>query len=345
VTARTLAIGICGLCLATSLPACGSGSGRQEQSRDHVKVAVLPFLSVVPFYIAAEEGYFAAQNLDVEFVRMGRDQEIMASLARGEVDVASGMLTVNELNLAALGIKIRMIATVSVLDPDSCVYAAILVRREHLESGALYDREQLVRMQFDVNIMMPHGYWVDELLRPLDLTTDDLDIVDLPPPAAIPSLISGAVDVTVLSEPHIAMVLESEEAAVWERVDTIVPDYVYSVVKYGPTILEDRPEVGERFAVAMLQAIRQFNLGKTPRNLELVESFTGLTSEQVAAVCWTTIPDDARIDASTFRGYQEWSVAHGLLDRVLAEDELFDHRFIDHANAVLAAAGATKDAR
>ncbi len=337
--ARVLFLGTCALGLAMVALACG---GRTTESPsdtgpDHVRVAVLPFLSVVPFHIAAEEGYFADQNLDVEFVRLGRDQEIMTSLARGEVDVASGMLTLNELNMAALGVKVRMVAAVSNLDPEACTYAAILTRREHLESGALLDPEQLLRLKFDVNVTTPHGYWVDELLRPLDLTVDDLVITDLPPPAAIPSLINGAVDVTVLSEPHISLLLESEEAAVWERVDRIVPDYAFSVVKYGPTILEERQEVGERFAVAMLQAVRQFNQGKTARNLELAESFTGLTSEQVATACWAPTPDDARIDADVFRGYQEWNVASGLLGRVLAEDELFDHRFIDHANEVLAA--------
>jgi hypothetical protein len=45
--------------------------------------------------------------------------------------------------------------------------------------------------------------------------------------------------------------------------------------------------------------------------------------------------DEARLDPAVFRGYQAWSVAHGLLDRVLEDDELFDLRFIDHANAEL----------
>lgn len=340
---RFLHLGVYGLGLAIVAPACGWGGTARvsETGADHVTVAVLPFLSVVPFHIAAEEGYFAAQNLDVEFVRLGRDQEIMSSLARGQVDVASGLVTLNELNLAAMGVKVRMIATLSKLDPDACTYAAILTRREHLESGALLDPERIVRLKFDVNVATPHGYWVDQLLGPMGLTIEDLDVLDLPPPAAIPSLINGAVDVTVLSEPHSGLLLQSEEAVVWERVDRFVPGYAFSVVKYGPTILEERPEVGERFAVAMLQAARQFNLGKTARNLALVESFTGLTAEQAAAACWAPIPDDARIDADVFRGYQEWNVAHGLLDRVLAEDELFDHSFIDHANDVLGESGST----
>jgi hypothetical protein len=42
------------------------------------------------------------------------------------------------------------------------------------------------------------------------------------------------------------------------------------------------------------------------------------------------------VNTSVFLGYQQWSVARGLLDRVLTEDELYDHRFIDRANAALA---------
>ncbi len=341
--ARILHVGICGLGVTIAASACGWGGTAAGTSADHVTVAVLPFLSVVPFHIAAEEGYFAEQNLDVEFISLGRDQEIMTSLARGHVDVASGMVTLNELNLAAMGVPVRLVATVSTLDPGACTYAAVLTRREHLESGALLDPVRVRQLKFDLNVATPHGYWVDQLLRPLDLTIEDLDINDLPPSAALPSLINGAIDVTVLSEPHISLLLQSEEAAVWERVDRFVPGYAFSVVKYGRTILEERPEVGERFAVAMLQAVRQFNLGKTARNLALVESFTGLTSEQVAAACWAPIPDDARIDAAVFRGYQEWNVAHGLLDRVLADDELVDNRFIDHANEVLVASSSASD--
>jgi NitT/TauT family transport system substrate-binding protein len=267
VTARVLISCLCGFYLAISILACGGGRSGPEQTTDRVKVAVLPFFSIVPFHIAAEEGYFAEQNLDVEFIRLGRDQEIMTSLARGEVDVASGMVTLNELNLAATGVRIRMIASLSSLASEHCAFAAVLAHREHLESGALQDREQIRRLRFDVNVLMPHGYWLDELLLPLDLTTDDLDLVELPPPASIQAIVNGSIDVTVLSEPFVSLPMESEEVVVWERVGRIAPEYPFSVVKYGPTILDERPEVGERFAVAMLKAVRQFNLGKTARKL------------------------------------------------------------------------------
>jgi len=325
---------VLGLCLALLIAACSGGDGGPQPTADHVTAVVLPFLTLMPFHVAAEEGYFAEQNLDVEFVQLGRSREVMTALARGEVDVSGGLVTTTELALVARGAQIRMVSSLGRLAADHCAHAAFLTRREHLESGALQDRDRIRGLRFDVDLLSPYGYVTDELVRPFDLTVDDLDIVDLPPPAALAAIFDGAIDVTIMSEPWVSRTLESEDLVIWERAGEVVPDYVLTMLMYGPTML-DRPEVGERFAVAMLKAVRQFNRGKTPRNLEIVERATGLSAELVAAACWAQIRDDARIDPSGLRGYQEWNVAQGFLERVLSDDELFDHRFIDHANAVL----------
>ena len=99
---------------------------------------------------------------------------------------------------------------------------------------------------------------------------------------------------------------------------------------------DERPEVGERFAVALLKAVRQYGEGKTPRNLEILERGMGLSREQLTEACWSAMRLDGRIDTESVRGYQEWNVSRGLLGRVLEDHEIFDHRFVDHANEVLA---------
>jgi NitT/TauT family transport system substrate-binding protein len=264
-----------------------------------------------------------------------RDQELMTALARGEVDVAGGMLTLNELNFAAQGIGVRMVSSLGHLVQDHCSFLTFVVRREHLESGALGDPQRLRQLRFDTNIFIPFGFWTDEIVRPLGLTIDDLNLVDLPSTASVPAIRDGTIDVTIESEPYLSELLKSEELDSWERVDRIAPGYAFGMVRYGPTIVEQRPDVGERFAVAMLKAVRQYNRGKTARNVEIVSRATGLETERVAEACWIAIPDDGRIDTPTLRGYQEWNVSRGLQERVLDDDELFDHRFIEHANAVL----------
>lgn len=326
------ALGLC-LVLAATTGACTEAPDRSAP--DRVRAVVLPYLTHVPLHIAREEGYFAAQNLDVEFVQLGRQPDVMAALARGDVDAASGMLTVNELNLAASGARLRMIAAMGKLDPDPCSFTSFVARRETIESGALGEPERVRELRLDANITMPFGYFYDEALRPLGLTLEELDWIDLPSPAAVDALASGSIDLTLTSEPFIRMHLSGGGEAVWKAVGEMLPEYVITMLMFGPRLLDERPDIGERFTVAVLQAIRQYNHGKTPRNLELVELATGLTPDQVREACWAPMTDDARLDPQIFRGYQEWNVRHGLADRVLEEDELFDPRFIDHANRVL----------
>ena len=302
---------------------------------DRVRAIVMPYLTLMPFYIADAEGYFEEQGLEVEFIPVARNQEIMTALATGAVDVAGGMLTVNELSLAATGARVRMVASLGELSPDACTNSALVVRRDLVESGALEDPDQIRRLRFDLDPLIPIGYWADLFVHRFDLSLDDLDVVNLPSPAMVQALVNGSVDVTLDGEPFLSMLEATGQTSVWERMENLVPGFVVSMAMYGPTLLDERPEVGERLAVALLQAIRRYQLGKTPANVAAVARGTGLTVEQVMAACWPVTPADARIDPATLRGYQEWSVSRGFVPRVLADEELFEPRFIDHANTVL----------
>ena len=334
-TRRPLFLGLCVLCLVIPIPGCGAEETGVDAPPDRVVAVVLPFLTMTPFHIAAEEGYFTEQNLDVEFVRLPRQQELMAVLASGDVDVVASMISVNTLNMVARGARVRLVATLGHLSTGECPFNAFMVRRELFESGALQDPEQVRGLLIDADIVLPFGYFLHRMLEPLGLTIDDVELTNLPPAASVQALINDSVDVTVESEPFISTLLASGEAVIWQETSEIVPDYLMSVMRYGPSLLDDRPEVGTRFAVAMLKAIRQFHEGKTTENVSLLSSFTGLSAEQATEACWPTGPDDARVDISTLIPFQEWLVSQGLVERVLSEDEMVDHRFMDGANAIL----------
>jgi NitT/TauT family transport system substrate-binding protein len=325
--------------LALTLAGCATGSDDArvgDAVADRVRAVVLPYLTNVPLQIAAEEGFFADEDLDVEFIRLTRNQEIMTAIASGAVDVAVGMLTVNELNLAASGARVRMVAAMGELSPEHCTFGAFVARRELMESGALDDPEQVRSMKFDIDPLIPLSYWTDELLQPLGLTSDDVQIAYVPPPATVAAMEAGTVDVTMEAEPFLSMLAATGNNVVWEQVGKLTPGFLISVMMYGPDLLDKRPEVGDRFATAVLRAIEQYNEGKTPRNLEIVEGFTGLSRQQVQEACWPLMREGAQIDPTVFDGYQDWNVAKGLSPRVLAPDELFDSGFVERAAARLA---------
>lgn len=316
------------------LQAC-SGAPVAQEGQARVRAVVVPYLTLMPFHIAVEQGLYAARDLDVDLVRLGRNQELMTALASGEVDVAAGLLTVNELSLIGAGARIRMVAAMGQLSPAHCAYLGFVTRPELLEGGALEDPERLRQLVVDADVLIPFGYWLDEALRPFGLRHEQLERVELPSPAAVEALANGSVDLVIDSEPFLTMHRTMGDGVLWKQVGELTPGYVVVMIMYGPSLLDERPEVGERFAVATLEAIRRFNRGKTPANLEIVERVTRMTRQQAREACWPMMSDDARIDPSVFSGYQRWNVEHGLVDRVLADDELYDPRFIEHANAIL----------
>lgn len=334
-----LLIGMPTLVAAVSCSPAESPPVPGEASPDHVRAIVMPYLTLMPFYIAREEGYFAEQNLDVEFVRVARNQEIMASLAHGDVDAAASMLTTNEINLIASGAPIRMVAALGSHHPDSCVNMALVARREHVESGALGDPERMRELIFDTDALIPVGYWTDVVLQKYGLHLEDVRLANLPSPAALAALRSGGIDVTLEGEPFITMLESTGEAVVWERIEPYLPGYVIAGVMFGPDLLERRPEVAQRFTIAVLRAIRQYALGKTPRNVEIVAEATGMSAEQTLATCWPFMPQDARIDPSVFDDYQQWSLDRGLIDRMITGDEMYDPTFIERANELLGEPG------
>jgi len=332
---RFTALAVAGAFAAVTVGACSSGDETAADGLDPVTAIVMPYLTMMPFHIAAEEGYFEEQGLDVRFRQIARNQDMMATLAHGDVDVAAGMLTVNELSLVAAGAHLRMVASLGELSEDGCPFVAVVVRAEHRESGALTDPEQVRALRYDFNRILPLAYFLDSVLAPLGLDSDDLDSVDLPPVTAVEALRAGEVDVTVDSDPFVTMHTADGHAVVWGALQETFSGYPVSLLMYGPTMVDERPDVGERFATAMLKGIRRASAGKTAENVSLVERAIGLTPEIASSACWPTFPRSGRINAAAFDGYQQWSVEHGMVDRVLAEDELFDHRFIDYANAEL----------
>lgn len=315
---------------------CGSPGSPPDTgaASDAIRVVSLPFIGSAAITIAVEEGYFEDQNLDVEVVNLTRNMEAVPALVRGDVDVGIGQLTVNIVNAIAGGARLRFVIGSVVLEPSACSFNAILARRALVEEGKLDRAEQLQALQVELDPLLPQGFFMSRALEPFDLTVDDLQRVNLPTGANIDALINGSIDVTIASEPLLTRALSSGQAVVWRAGEELVPGYQLSSVMFGPTLLDERPEVGERFTVAFLRGLRQLRAGPTERNVELMALHTGLDPGLVKQLCWPSADPTGRIRPEGLMELQAWLLSRGLIDAVIPEEELIDTRFIDRANAV-----------
>lgn len=323
-----LAAGLAGAVVA------GSRRGVAE-APVRLKVLYLRFLSFAPLALARAEGYFRAEGLDVELVTLPSSGESTPALIRGELDVAAGMVKIGDFNAIARGAPLRIVADKGHVEEGPCPQAAFVARRGFVAKGRPDNAEHFRTARFATRSLTFIEYLLDLQLGRMGLSLADTRLVRIPE-TLIPSAIAdGSVDIGELTEPDLTRALSSGRAAVWKTLQEISPGAQLAVVSFGPSLLERNREAGRRFLVAYLRGVRQYNLGKTPRNLEILAKETGLDPELLRQACWQPIRGDGKINVESVLDFQRWAVRRGALDAVVPPDRFWDPAFADAANALL----------
>lgn len=305
----------------------------QKQTLIPVKVQTLPYLSFAPFFIAQEEGYFAEQGLEVEFVRFQRSSEAIPALLQGELDVVSGAISFGLLNAIDRSSAIKLVADKGYAAVEGCADLTILGHKDlltNLESKQISSGARVV-----VNPLSIRGYILAEALAQYDTTMTDIQVVDIPYPAVIEAFADYSIDYVVATEPWTTRLLAQGNSVLLAAARDIQPDMQIGLVTYGPNFLTKAPDVGERFMTAYLQGVRQYNEGKTERNLEIIAQYTALPIDLLESICWGAMHNDGMINIESILTFQEWGVTTGAIDSPVAAEALFEPKFIDYANDYL----------
>mgnify|MGYP001366548295 CR=1 FL=1 len=322
-----------------SVPACispaPSGSAvTPATALTTVKVSYLPTISYGPLMIAREEGYFARQGIDVEFEKFQGSSLALPSLINGDIAVASGTVNPSLINAIAKGAHVRIVADKGRNAPGySCNASGLMVRQDLYESGTLTTISDLKGKK----VVVPSGedYTLARILQRGNLTADDIELVVLDFPSAVVALQNGAIDAAVLSEPYVTKAMDSRAAVMLLPTEVYTPDNPHPIL-YGPAFLDKDPELGRRFMVAYLEGARQYNLGKTERNVEIISNYTKIDRELLQRTCWMPISSDGSQPRQPFRDQIDWEYAKGQISVNPEDDQIFDTSFIDYANGVLA---------
>lgn len=316
-----------------------SSSGSEEAAV--VRVMILPHLTYAPLLIAQEEGYFEAEGLDVHFAGLGSSSSTVPLLIQGKLDVLPGPASPALLNAIASGSPIRFVAGKGHLPaPRSCSHMGVVVRHELLQAGGPAEASGGVSPPPDIRRLSISRepllrFLVSRAFELKGLSLDRMETLHIPSAAELDALRDGAIDAAFINEPWMSRLVEMGNGDVWIELEDVIPEMQYSVIAYGPRLLVEEPEVGRRFMVAYLRGIRQLNRGKTERNLDILEAATGLDRAELRDICWPAFRDSGEVDVGGLVEYQRWILDRGLIDRPVAEHELWDPSFTEYANQVL----------
>ncbi len=299
----------------------------------HLKVSSLPYLSWGPLYIAEEEGFFARQNIEIEWVKMGTTEEYIPLLAGGDIDVGAGGVGIGFLNAVAEGIPIKAVAGKGHLKKGECSSMGVVARKALYESGELDTVAELKGHKVATSAVSTlFGYLLDRTLASASLGLEDVEIVKLPIPATFGAYKQGSIDASIGAEP---IPTRMEIAGLAHRLaafEDTAPAFQYAFIVFGPNLLEKDPALGQRFLTAYLQGIAQFNEGKTARNLEILSAQTGQDAAVLERVCWPAIYADGHVDMAGTMDFQQWAQKRGFFSGNAAEADLFDSTLLDAAH-------------
>lgn len=319
------------LIVLLSTASCDTDTGKRYK----LKVITAAYLSWAPLFIADAEGLFQKHGLDVEFIRMAGNTDALPALVQGRVDVVPGYISPGFLNLMARGADLRFVADKGHIAREGCSYRVILARRPLVESGQL-DSLSGIRGLRLAGIRTSSSYYdIDLLLDRAGLTSDDVEFVDVPPPAKPEAFATGAIDIATATEPWVTRILDGGHAVVWMEGRELIPDYQHSFLLFGPNLLRKNREAGIRFLTAYLEALRQYNEGKTERNVEILVEHTGLSRDFLLRACWTPVRENGLMNVESIIRFQEWAFGAGLLDTVIPVERFWDPTLIEEARTRL----------
>jgi NitT/TauT family transport system substrate-binding protein len=296
-----------------------------------VRVAYQPTASNGPLYIAEDEGFFAKQGIDVEFVKTANSAAALPLLVSGDVAASTGPLKIGLLNAVIKGEHVRIVADKGSVTSGSCTVLAMMVRKD------LFDKDIVTNVS-DLKGRKIATHDADyDLFRSLavgNLTKNDIETVDMDFPTTVSAFQNGAIDAGVLTEPYLTQARNSGSAVVLVPAQDYMPGWPMPLY-YGPAILDKDPELGRRFMVAFLQGVKQYNEGKTDRNLAIMENYTHLDRDLLNQTCWWPVATDGNPSRQPVREYTDWMYANKMISQNLNDDQLFNMSYVTYANGVL----------
>ncbi len=104
---------------------------------------------------------------------------------------------------------------------------------------------------------------------------------------------------------------------------------------FGPNLLVDHPDVGQRFMVAFLKGLAKYNEGKTPRNLEIIAQYTQLSTDEIDQACWQMMDPAGDFNVDSIIAFQDWAISKGYMETAVTAEQLFDPSFIEYARELV----------
>lgn len=299
----TLLLSGCATAATTTAPQATSPAAAKPIT---IKLAMLPIIDALPFYVATKQGYFTANNVDVTYIPAASAAERDQLIAAGQAD---GMI--NDLVSVALynkqAVRVQTVRFARTADAKTVMYRVLAAKNSGIKTPA-----DLAGVPVGMSQGTVIDYVTSRLLEKEGLTQEQIKSVAVPKlPDRMALLNKGELKAATLPEPFGTMAQQSGAISLVD--DTKYPEYGYSVISFRKTVIDQHPEAIQGILVALEKATADIN--KNPDAWRaLLGEYKMVPAAIQASYPIGTFPTAAVPSEAQWKDIVDWMKTRKLLD-------------------------------
>ncbi len=234
--------------LVIALSGCATPTAPASAEKITVRIAALPIVDALPFYVAQKESLFAKQNITVEFIPVGsaaeRDQVIQSKQADGMIN---DMVSVALYNKDSVQLQIVRFARIA--DAKSPMYRILAAKNSAIQSPA-----DLAGVPIGMSQGTVIDYVTSRMLEREGLKSDQIKSIAVPKMDQRLALLgSGELKAATLPEPFGTIAQGTGATIIVD--DSKYPEYANSVLSFRKEFIDAHPQAVKGFLQAIEQAV------------------------------------------------------------------------------------------
>lgn len=323
-------------CLAALLASAAPGI-LSAQDLPEMQFLYSPFTDYAPFFVAEDLGYFDEFGVDVELAPKSGTAETIQLIASGNSEAGAATWGAGLFNSINLGATVTIVATMARMPEEGRSPSPFMVSERAWNEG-ITSVEDLRGKR--VGVPGPGGFGIYSVALALaegGLTLDDVEVVNLPPPATAAAFANGSIEAGWSIEPF-ATQLEKEGLG-----RRLVEDHANGVELGFIAVNSDYVAENEDAVVALLagyiKASRLLDAGgwTDPEIQAIIGRYTGMDPELLNDIAYTVRPEDGAIDMASVREQEQFFRSMGDLEYEgeVDIDSVYRKDLLDRANALL----------
>ena len=317
---------------------------RYAWAEDLITVGTVNSSSDVPFFIGDKKGFFREQGLAVKWTPFDSAAKMVVPLGANQLDIAAGAPSAGLYNAVAQGIDLKIVADKG-STPHGFGYMPLLVRAD---LAARFTYKDLKGMKVAEPAQgTTTSSTLNEALKQAHLAYGDVTHEYLGFPNHVAAFAGKSIDASLTTEPSATLAVRSGNAVRYAGDDVFYPNQQLAVLLFGANLAQKKPELGRKFMVAYIKAVRFYNEGLARDQHTGHGSLTGKNGKEIIDILteYTAVKDrtiyeqatpngndpDGRVNLESLRKDLAFFKTQGLVTGNVTADAVHDGSFVEAA--------------